>query len=71
MFFRKVLTTPIPKRYHPYWKLRRLIETATNGVVLSGTFQGRYFNSLTSDYRPQDNFWLWMLSSQTLSLTAW
>jgi len=40
MFFRKMLSALVPKRYHPYWKLRRLIETATNGVVLSGPFQG-------------------------------
>ena len=40
MFFRKMLSALFPKRYHPYWKLRRLIETATNGVVLSGPFQG-------------------------------
>jgi hypothetical protein len=40
MAFRKILGALIPKRYHPYWKLRRLIETATNGVVLSGPFQG-------------------------------
>jgi len=32
---------------------------------------GRYFNSFTSDNQPQDNFWLWMLPSQTHSLTAW
>jgi hypothetical protein len=71
MFFLKMLGTLVPKRYHPHWKLRRLIETATIGVVLSGPFQGRDFNSFTSDNRPQDNFWLWMLSSQTHSLTAW
>ena len=40
MFFRKMLSTLVPRRYHPYWKLRRVIETATNGVVLSGPFQG-------------------------------
>jgi len=40
MFFRKILSTLVPKRYHPYWKVRRLIETTTNGVVLSGPFQG-------------------------------
>lgn len=28
----------------------------------------RYFNSFTSDSRPQDNFWLWMLPSQMHSL---
>ena len=35
-----MLKALFPERYHPYWKLRRLIETATNGVVLSGPFQG-------------------------------
>jgi hypothetical protein len=40
MFFRKMLSALVPKRYHPYWKLRRLIETTTNGVVLSGPFRG-------------------------------
>ena len=70
MFFRKMLSTLVLKRYHPYWKLR-LIETATNGVVLSDPFQKLYSNSLTGDNRPQDNFWLWMLSSQTHSHTAW
>jgi hypothetical protein len=40
MFFRKMLSALVPKRYHPYWKLRRLIETTTKGVVLSGPFQG-------------------------------
>jgi hypothetical protein len=40
MFFRKMLSVLVPKRYHPYWKLRRLIETATNGAVLSGPSQG-------------------------------
>lgn len=40
MFFRKMLKALFPERYHPYWKLRRVIETATNGVVLSGPFQG-------------------------------
>jgi hypothetical protein len=40
MFFRKLLSALVPKRYHPYWKVRRLIEANTNGVVLSGPFKG-------------------------------
>jgi hypothetical protein len=40
MSFRKLLSALVPKRYHPYWKLRRLIEANTNGIVLSGPFKG-------------------------------
>ena len=35
----------LPRRYHPYWRLRRIVEEAAKGGVVSGPFKGLCFPS--------------------------
>jgi len=55
------------KEVRPRPRQREDFPIKTNGMRW---IPNRYFNSFTSDNRPQDNFWLWMLPSKPHPVTA-